>query len=280
MNLDPLPSVTRMGSHAHHYLTAAPRSGVVASNFTGGINVLFDQGTTPRHIVVQHELIPLHPWAIEYNVPSNMAVGTHCAATDNILQIGSNLTLKIQETEVCALSISPWSRREVHHAKQHLVRLKESLGKRLDTGFYDRLADQFGRSARDLFDGDLEDLLQDITGLGEGSTPCGDDFIVGRLAICWALQTVPEHSSGEIAKIQAPEHWEELMGRTPLPSAQMLRAAMDGSFSEAVFNVMQDLGQPDPSNADTAILDLTSQGGTSGLATVAGIVNGLMSPNL
>jgi hypothetical protein len=123
---------------------------------------------------------------------------------------------------------------------------------------------------------DLVGLLLGNIGRGPGSTPSGDDYVVGQLAVQWALHEVSEQARRQLAGFQHLCHWEHLKERTPIGSAQMILAAAAGQFPEPVGSVMQTLSMdPDGGFHWPAVKALTLEGVTSGTATLAGILDGL-----
>lgn len=119
------------------------------------------------------------------------------------------------------------------------------------------------------------DAASAFIGLGDGSTPAGDDFLVGLLAGLGALaatsplrQRFLASFGAAITTIAAP--------RTTALSAQYLRLAAEGDFDEPLAR-LRDLvvSAADERAIGAAAADALAVGASSGRAGVAGLVAGL-----
>ena len=126
-------------------------------------------------------------------------------------------------------------------------------------------------------DESLNERVQRYVGLGEGSTPMGDDYIVGQLAPLWATRSILPSSARQIEGLRALLRWEELLTQTTLPSAQMLLSAANGQFAVPTLSVIRALPGDSESAAVSAAGLLAAQGATSGLATLHGLFNALLN---
>ena len=114
---------------------------------------------------------------------------------------------------------------------------------------------------------DLRRALQTLIGFGEGLTPSGDDFTVG---IVWAACVLPR------ARAQLLPSFDEalapLLHKTNDVSAQMLRFALEGRFSEPLVRLAQ---ARQPADRFAALEAVASIGHTSGRDTLCGVHFGL-----
>lgn len=113
----------------------------------------------------------------------------------------------------------------------------------------------------------LQRALQKLIGFGEGLTPSGDDFTVG---IVWTACVLPR------ARVQLLPRLDEalapLLHKTNDVSAQMLRFALEGRFSEPLVRLAQ---ARQPADRFAALEAVASIGHTSGLDTLCGVHFGL-----
>jgi len=110
-----------------------------------------------------------------------------------------------------------------------------------------------------------------LIGAGPGSTPAGDDVVVGVLAALRA--TGRDGAAAAIARDAVP-----LFDRTTSASRMYLSAAADGRFAERVHELVQGLGST--TAARTAARSAAGWGATSGLDLLSGIVAAVDSPAL
>lgn len=114
---------------------------------------------------------------------------------------------------------------------------------------------------------DLRRTLQKIIGLGEGLTPSGDDFTAG---IVWTACVLPRARTQLLPKLD--EAVTALLHKTNDVSAQMLRFALEGRFSEPLVRLAQ---ARQPADRLAALEAVASIGHTSGLDTLCGVRWGL-----
>jgi hypothetical protein len=116
----------------------------------------------------------------------------------------------------------------------------------------------------------LGDVLAKVVGRGPGSTPSGDDVLVGILAV---LKSPHSGAAGARAA--------ESLGRAILPllwatsdvSGQLLRQAVKGLFSRDVHElVLALLGNPAPQQLRNTIRRVIETGATSGADTCMGLL--------
>ena len=117
---------------------------------------------------------------------------------------------------------------------------------------------------------DLGNVLAKVIGRGPGSTPSGDDVLVGILAV------LSSPASGTLGARAA-----ESLGQAILPllctttdiSGQLLRQAVKGLFSRDVHELISALlGNPDPQQLLNTIRRVIETGATSGADTCMGLL--------
>ncbi|MDD4903642.1 MAG: DUF2877 domain-containing protein, partial [Candidatus Bipolaricaulis sp.] len=117
-------------------------------------------------------------------------------------------------------------------------------------------------------------LLANLVGLGSGSTPSGDDVLVGILAGLTALFDVSASARQHLEALR--EGLREVSHRTHPASRQMLAAATDGSFPEPLLNLARALGGAGhPEAVRAAAARVLGLGATSGGSFLAGLAAAL-----
>jgi hypothetical protein len=126
------------------------------------------------------------------------------------------------------------------------------------------------RSACDrIADADLS-AVKILAGRGEGSTPLGDDLLVGLLAACWLRQLLGLPNNLVSLKAELSRIDETVTH--PL-SVRMIRDAISGDFPEALLRFVDALlGKSD---CLQACRDLRSLGASSGDAMLFGLIRGI-----
>ena len=232
---------TRIGSHAWQYLTTQSRKGLVISSFSGGNNLLFEDGEA--FVPVQSTDVPLHPWAIE--IPGEalrFPEGTPVSADEKELSLG-NTQVMLSTAKIEKLSLTSFSADGVANARRNLqilARFVEDARKSRDADPFQPQIDAI--LARWHESGDPEILL-DLIGLGAGSTPSGDDVLIGILAELSILEGGTSKSRGILAQLRTGIQ-KTVRTRTPLPSAQMLLAASARAFGEPIIDLITGLACP------------------------------------
>jgi hypothetical protein len=131
------------------------------------------------------------------------------------------------------------------------------------------------RLARDaicaLQDGDaLSNILPRVVGFGPGSTPAGDDVLVGILAVLGSAQSglAGARAADSLRRALLPL----LPGTTDI-SGHLLRQAAGGWFSRAVHELTAALiGDPPPERLSGAIQRVVETGATSGADMCVGLL--------
>jgi Protein of unknown function (DUF2877) len=116
----------------------------------------------------------------------------------------------------------------------------------------------------------LGDVLAKVVGRGPGSTPSGDDVLVGILAV---LNSPHSGAAGARAAKSLGRAILPLLWTTSDVSGQLLRQAMKGLFSRDVHElVMALLGNPPPEQLRNTIQRVIETGATSGADTCMGLL--------
>ena len=122
-----------------------------------------------------------------------------------------------------------------------------------------------GLAAAAVNGGDIDDVLRSLVGAGPGSTPTGDDVIVGVLA---GLRARGARFAASAIACRVPA----LLARTTSASVPYLAAAAEGRFADRVHDLLCRL---DDSRRVREVVRLAATwGATSGLDLLSGIVTG------
>ncbi len=118
----------------------------------------------------------------------------------------------------------------------------------------------------------VHDLLERLVGVGPGSTPSGDDVVVGVLA------GLDRRADGAARSAAAPvrQALPHLLDRTTSVSRHDLVAALRGEVAERVHHLLAAVG--DRSLVPTAVDAARTWGATSGLDLAAGVAAGSLAP--
>jgi hypothetical protein len=223
------------------------RSGRVASIHERAVNLLLDDGPL---VALLPEGSPLHPWAIELEVP---AVPAGLREGDAV-----RVTLEGAVVEELRLRARPSA------VAPDAVRTLAALLPEPEAGgpFEPALAAALA-SYRDCGD---PAVLAVLVGVGEGLTPSGDDLLVGALAALDAL-------GDDAARQRLASALTGCAVRTTRLAAQMIEAARDGRHAEPVLGVLEALaGSTSREPLEVAAAALLAVGHRSGADTLRGIV--------
>jgi len=113
-------------------------------------------------------------------------------------------------------------------------------------------------------------VLAKVVGQGPGSTPSGDDVLVGILAV---LNSPASGAAGARAAESLGRAIFPLLRTTSDVSGQLLRQAVKGLFSRDVHElVLALLGNPAPQQLRNTIQRVIETGATSGADTCMGLL--------
>jgi hypothetical protein len=170
------------------------------------------------------------------------------------------------------LRITPYTTSETQRAADNRVILN-------------RLLDEHRPRSVEAFDGEIRAVvaqwqttgdagaLPRLVGLGAGSTPAGDDVLVGILAGLTALSALSA-AGQELDALRQTLAGVSL--RTHPASAQMLAAAADGSFPEPLVHLVSALCAWEPgSHPAAAATRVLALGASSGHSFLGGLIVGL-----
>jgi hypothetical protein len=101
-----------------------------------------------------------------------------------------------------------------------------------------------------------------LAGLGEGSTPAGDDYAMGALHALWATDLPARRWAAALAAAAAP--------RTTIGSAAWLRAAADGAVGERWRELLGALACGETRAVRAATRRVRALGHTSGAFSLRG----------
>jgi len=265
----------RVGGHAFRYLTARSRSGRVISGFRHGLNVLFDDEADPALIPIQTSATPLHPFGIEVRRRPIAREGDQVFADSGCIQVGAGDRVELESAAIDELRVERYAQ-----ADAALVRARQPL---LDQEPAERGKDPFESRIDGLLAGwrgtERPVNLADLVGLGTGSTPSGDDVLAGLLAGWTAVRDVEARADRALAARRKELRSMSLRDRTSLASAQMIEAALDGSFPEPLRDLCTALPDPRTRVADVEqlVARVAMLGGTSGRWMLRGLFSGLCS---
>lgn len=121
--------------------------------------------------------------------------------------------------------------------------------------------------------GKTSDAILRLLGKGAGSTPSGDDMLVGAAAVC----TLFLNAEGPAAKLAAD--WfsaltacqPQFQTLTTLMSTGYLKAALQGQFGSHLIALLKCLSLPSNRSLYATVLRVKKHGNTSGLDTLAGV---------
>jgi len=264
VNAESPPAVAaRIGGNARRFLSAAPRAGRVVSGFSSGVNLLFGEGSSRTLLALQGPALALHPWAIEVDLSAWPLTGTAVTSNSKTLRCIGFVEIDLTCAEVDALRIEPYAQHAVPCALDRLAGIRWTTEPTNALfGPIDAVLDTWRTS------GHIDDLAS-LIGLGPGSTPAGDDVLVGILA---GLAAVGQPSVGLTQGELRPVLGERLKFETPLGSEQMLRAALEGSFPEPLVWFVSHLAfESAAGSLQDAAERLERLGATSGRAMAAGL---------
>lgn len=265
---------TRIGGHAHRYLAGGKRVGRVASAFRNGLNVAFDEDGAPTWVSVQTFDVPLHPWAVEAPaLPCGAGIGALISSDGELVVVGP-WCVRISDAALDELRIASYTPEEAERALSWLPLPTQVLSEEEAR----RPADPFESEIRAALDkwqlGGGPALLSELVGLGSGSTPSGDDTLVGLLAALTAFSGVSRPGNEEREALRRGV--AGACARTPQASWQMLAAAADGSFPEPLVELMRALGDSGSTErVETSAAHVAALGATSGRSILTGLAVGI-----
>jgi len=268
-----VPAALRVGRCAARVLRSGVRTGYVASTFGHGALLRIDAKARPVLIVIQAPEAAFHPWAVEVEGVPAAPVKTPVAAGPERIRWG-DVTIELAGARIESLEIEPYTAGQAHVARGRISLIEANAIRNAD----DSPEDPFKASILRILDeratfADPEALAR-LVGLGGGSTPAGDDVLVGLLAGLRASEGSLDRRCALSCAVRIG------LERTTLASAQMLEAALDGAFPEPLRTLVHALG--DPTIDDEGILAevqaVRRLGASSGRCMLLGVREGLSAP--
>jgi len=202
------------------------------SAFRQGVNIQFDPPPQARVVSLQTQDAPLHPWSIE--VPLHVqkaAIGTPCWTEPDQLRLGEDLALQWSPSTIRSLAIQPWKRVEMQHVHDNMQSVHHRLAD-LPQASSDWMDERVSTMVRSVNAVKTLPPLAEWIGSGGGSTPSGDDALLGMLAAWTACLGAHPACHDTLVGFRDAIHDIRLWERTTLASAQMLEAGASGSFPE------------------------------------------------
>lgn len=259
----------RLGTLARAALDA-PREGAVVGGFTGGVNVLLRDPDT--FVPLQAASVPLHPFAVEIEgAPLAVPVGTPVDVEGERIAIG-DLRVDLSAARCVPLTLDPLDRDGLCTVRPRLPLLTRSLASTRGSPASDPFETQIAGTVTTWErDGDPIVLL-DLVGLGGGSTPSGDDLLVGLIAGLILQKTVLPRARAALGALQSGLR-ASARDRTPLPSAQSIEAILIRQAPEPLCRLAAALRDPMAHEAVVrrAADRVASLGATSGRFLLAGL---------
>jgi len=257
----------RIGRSARVYLDRGPSAGRVVSQFRGGVNALLERGSSRALVVLQTDAVAFHPWgvAVDPDLSERVTVGNSVTAAPHRIQLGSGLAIDVAGAAVVDLRIERFTQLEARRARARLPFLSRSVGEA------DPVPSEIARRLDGWRAGACPEHLVGLVGLGPGATPAGDDLLVGILAGLAASPVGRAHGQGLRRRLDAVN----LPQRTPIGSAQAIRAAIGGAFPEPLVDLAAAARRGDDDAATRTLDHLVRLGASSGRAMLVGFRAGL-----
>jgi len=255
-------SASRIGPDARHYVSKAPRTGRIAATFEGGLMLLFDDEGDAHLITVHDPAIPLHPWSIELRDLPPAVEGMNVQSGSGTIMIDGELLIELGDAQCPPMTIPRLPPDRSSDARQSIERTFRETADRMDG----RDSEMLGTIER-WQDSHRPRVLLELVGRGEGSTPLGDDILVGILAGQAASGVGPSFSQAVSA--------EEIRARTTLGSWQMITSASAGHFPEPLCLLAEALANEGRGAQAEAMRRLLQIGASSGAGMLVGFATGL-----
>jgi len=258
---------SRIGPSARNHLLTGPWTGRVVSRFAGGASLLLGPPPDAALISLQSVAAAFHPWGIEMGDAPDVLVGEPLVSSGGSLRFDRGLEVAWKGALVPALGIATLGL----EARRQAVGILASLAP--------EIAEPDLLSPLETWQlGGAPEPLIGLIGRGPGSSPLGDDLLVGLLA---GLATGADLAPAQQAVHQtlARVAWTD---RTTIGSAQMLAAALDGRFPEPLCRLVNHLSRPLGGGRSTGTSLLAEKaekllrlGTSSGIGLLHGLLAGL-----
>lgn len=179
----------------------------------------------------------------------------------------------LSDARIEDLRLRSFSATDVTIAKRNFPILAYFVEEARRTHLPDPFQEQINEILRRWHESNDPGVLINLIGLGGGSTPSGDDVLVGILAGMSLFEHVDDQTRGTLTHLRIRIQ-ETLSIRTPIPSAQMLVAACHQSFPEPLLALLKSLTSSSALEDDLLerIQRVAQLGHHSGLAMLLGMV--------
>jgi len=270
--------LVRVGPDAWEWLTAADRSGHVGGHFRGGVNTVFGSDAL---ISFQSPSVPIHPWALVADLPwEEVEEGAPVTTSRGELSVG-RFVLRLAHADAVDLTFHPPDQLvSLEELRERLALVEQVLAETPDP-FQSEFDRTFVRD-RDRILAEWQEtgdpaMLLDLIGRGPGTTPAGDDTLIGLLAGLEVLAAVAPAVGRPL--LQATRHMLHAGGLPPtsLLSAQALSSAAAGAFPFGFLGLQRALANQiagAPGTLAAAERSLHT-GHTTGRSAVVGLVSSL-----
>ena len=236
--------------------------------------MLFEKESGSTFVAFQTADVPLHPWAVEVETIGKVRTDHQVVAeSDRIRFSPFEVSFDLSRACKCGLKISALSEVETHWVQARMPLIESALQAERRSRPPDPFQPQIDAILEQWREtGDSAELAH-LLGLGSGSTPSGDDVLVGLLAGLTALEAVSREAAERLRCLRRALQ-TNMRQRTTQPSRQMIEAACDSSFSEPVLRLFQMLALAESrrNQIESATENVLALGALSGAAIVSGLV--------
>ena len=173
----------------------------------------------------------------------------------------------------CELTIAPLSKKEADRLQVCMPQIEAALQAEQGNRSSDPFQPQIDAILERWRETDDSAQLGHLLGLGGGSTPSGDDVLVGLLAGLTAFEAVSREAAEHVSRLRRSLRTDTRQ-RTTQPSRQMIAAACDSSFPEPVLRLVQTLALAEScrNQIESAAAKVLALGARSGAAIVSGLL--------
>jgi hypothetical protein len=220
--------------------------------------------------------VPLHPWAVQVSGHLLQAdEGTPASFVGEEIEIGDTI-ISLGNAKVETLRLPRISKEEAKIALSRSPLLAQFIVECRKTRSPDPFQLQIDAILRRWHESSDVDILLDLIGLGAGSTPSGDDILIGILAGLSILKKVSRKEMQQLGRLRSGIH-ARVKSRTPLPAEQILLAACEQSFGEPILDLLTDLTAVDTLGDELlqGAARVAQLGHQSGLAILLGLTKSL-----
>jgi hypothetical protein len=206
-------------------------------------------------VCFQSQSVPIHPWTLVADLPwDEVEEGAPVTVSRAKLSVG-RFALPLEEAEVVDLTFHPPEHLvSLEELREHVALIKQLLAETPDPfeGEFDRaFVRDRDRILAEWQETGAPEVLLELIGRGPGTTPAGDDTLIGLLAGLEVLAAVAPDLAR--SRLQATRHMlrARSLPRTSFLSAELLESATGGRFPSDLLGLLAGLANP-----ETALSDL------------------------